>query len=425
MRRLRRLLLAAVLVLAGSPAPAQPAATPSADAKPALPVVTVGALLPLSGPGAWFGREMRQGIQLAVADLTRAPRNIPRADSLEAFPGEAQKATVAALRANDASLPPIGVQIVLEAVDVQALDIGRARAEVTRLLATQAPVVFTASATPALAIQPLAAGRDALVVHQGVITGRFPAESRTFLHTRPSVATQIDALLGHLAERGVRRLAVIAGGDDFGKAVRAAVGPRWRERGGSVVAEESWAIEAPDLAARMRQITRQAPEAVVLGFRGPDLGDLVARLRDGRFATALYLLDDDPTVGLAAGFALQHTMVVSDAFAPELSVRGGIFAETYARNYGAMPSRYAASAYDMMVFLGQGIRVALTRGRGTPGGTRLRETLLTLRDVPSVYGGTLVLWKDGTLARPLALFTVQPGGALELVHTLVPSEPRS
>ena len=172
--------------------------------------------------------------------------------------------------------------LALEAVDVAPLDVKRARDEFARLAAMPVLAVFTATAGPALALQPLAAGRDILLVHQGVVTDRFGTGSRLLLHTRPSVGAQVEALLTHFAARPPQRLAVAVGGDDFGKTVRAAAGARWRTLGRQLV-EESLNLEGPDLTTRIREIVRGKPDAIVLGFRGPELGDVAARLREARY----------------------------------------------------------------------------------------------------------------------------------------------
>jgi ABC-type branched-subunit amino acid transport system substrate-binding protein len=431
-----RLLPFAVLLLVASTAGAQlfgpstPPAVPTTPApppKPALPTVRFGAILPLSGSAGWFGKEMRQGMELAMAELNR-PAEAPPAKP----PGDGQKATDAKAadpKATDEkateqkpaeqkpaeqkpaaaqpvapALPPLGVTLALEAADVAPLDVRKARDEFTRLAALPVHVLFTATAGPTLALQQLAAGRDILLVHQGVVTDRFAAGGRLLLHTRPSVGAQVEALLAHFAARPPRRLAVVVGGDDFGKTVRAAAGARWRTQGRQVV-EESLNLEGPDLTARIRDLVRGTPDAIVLGFRGPELGDVAVRLREARYAGPLFLLDDDRSARLAGGVALEGAVVVTDAFVPELGSAGERFADEYKKKYGAPPSRYAAHAYDAVMMLAEGLRNA----KGIPGGTRLRETLAKLPALPSVYGGATTLREDGTLAGPLGLFTIEQG----------------
>jgi ABC-type branched-subunit amino acid transport system substrate-binding protein len=251
--------------------------------------------------------------------------------------------------------------------------------------------------------------------------GRLPAGSRTLVHTRASVAALVDTLLGQISERGLRRIAIAAAGDEIGKAVRAAAAARWRERGGTVVAEESLSLDVGDLGPRLRQIARAAPEAIVLGFRGPDLGELAARLREARYAGPLYVLDDDRAARLAAGSALDGAVVVTDAFVPEAGSAGQTFSDAYKKKYGQPPSRYAAQAYDAVAAIAEGIRRSLAERRGTPGGARLRESLgAASPSVRSIYGGPLALRDDGSLAAPLAVFTAA-GADLTLVRHVAPA----
>src|SRR5262249_25004142 len=262
----------------------------------------LGALVPLTGAGAWFGAEIKQGLELAAAELKPLP---PRAPSLaggmpdapappderehksarEAKPGvsEAKPAAPetppAAVKSGPAgaALPPSGgearsgvhgtedeaqltgktrgsrpqvepvepedrprtLALAVQAVDVQPADVREAEAEATRLLGTGVSAILTASPTPTLTALPLAVGRNVLVLHAGLATERFPGGSRTLIHLRPSTAFRADVLAAYAWERGIRRLAVIAGGDPFGRAVRTTVASRWRQQGGQLVHDES------------------------------------------------------------------------------------------------------------------------------------------------------------------------------------------
>lgn len=468
---------------------------------PGVPTVRIGALLPLTGAAAWFGKEMRQAMELAIADLNRPPgspagdaptpaaggaQETPAADapSAPASAGpkagaetskpagsEAAKAPAARTPAADApkaappatpkaaasdapktageggkalpgeagrtpdgqppkapeppreaELPIVDAHLVLDAADVHALDVKQATSELARLAAARVPVVFTASATPTVAVHALAATHDVLLIHQGMPTGRLPVQSRTLLQARPSLAGRTGALLAHARERGIRRLAVIAAGDDPGKAVRAELSARWRDGGASLVLAESFGPDAPDLAARLRQLVRLAPDGVLLGFRGAELGEMAAAVRRAGYRGPLLALDDDRGALLAAGGALDDAAILTDAFVPEPDSRAARFAAAYTARFGSAPSRYAANAYDAVVVVAEGLRAARSQGHELPGGRQLREALLAQRGFPSLYGGRLVLRDDGTLARPFALFTVERG-ALTFVRYVAPPAP--
>lgn len=436
-----RLAVVAVVALLACPADPVSGQLAPSPTTPTGPVLRLGALLPLTGPGAWFGAEIKQGLELAAAELDPAPQRsasrgpgggpesgtaragegtpkaAPESQPKPARPGQttAESPSSAPTKDRSSRPPPEPIEppdrprtltLVLQAVDVQPLDVRDAGAEVNKLLGLGVAAVVTASPTPTLTVYPLAAGRDVLVLHAGLATERFPAASRTLLQLRPSVADRADILGAYAWERGIRRLGLLAGGDGFGRAVRAAVAARWRQQGGHLTHEESISLDASDLRPRLRAVARVAPEAVVLGFQGVALGEAARALHDAGYTGLLLAVDDDRAALLAAGDALGGALILADAFVPVPGSRGARFARAYEARHGQPPSRFAASAYEAATLLAEAAHRSLQEGRGVAG-SRLRDVLAAGRRFPSLYAGDLVVRDDGTLARPLTLFRVE------------------
>jgi ABC-type branched-subunit amino acid transport system substrate-binding protein len=307
-------------------------------------------------------------------------------------------------------------------LDVDPLNPRQARERFAQLLTRPLAAVFTASTTPTLAIREDAAARDVLILHQGLVTARFASGSRVVVHARPPLALRAEALMREARGRGLGRIAVLTSGDEFGKTVRDVVSARGRQLGAPVVLEASFSLDTPDLAGRLRDLVRLAPDAVVLGFQGADLGDLARSVREAGFAGVLLALDDDPGARLAAGVALDGTVLVTEAFVPEPGSPGARFAEAFRKRFGVDPSRYAANAYEAVAVLVKGLEATRDAGGGVPGAGRLRDALLARRAFPSLYGGQVILRDDGVFERPLAVFMVT-GGALRFVRYLA-LEPR-
>jgi branched-chain amino acid transport system substrate-binding protein len=384
--------------------PTPPAAAAGRTASPTAPTPETGTVAPERAP----------------ADAAGSRETAPDADA-----GASARTTPP-----DESAPPRQpvsaptLRVLLEVQDVHPLDTKDAVADFGRLAAAGVTVVFTASPTPTLAVYPLAAARDVLVVHQGLRSERFPAASQTLFQIRPSVAARGEALAGYAWERGLRRLALLAAGDEFGRPARGAVAARWRERGGSLVHDESLHLDAPDLTARLGRVARLAPDAVCLAFRGQELGDLARRLREAGYPGLLLALDDDPALIHAAGPAVSDLVLLSDAFMAEPDAPSALFARTYEAKFGRAPSRFAANAYDAVTILAEGARLALQGRRDPPGGGRLREAILARRAFPSIYGGQVVVRDDGSFERPFALFTVSAGRATFLGYVTPAGRPR-
>jgi ABC-type branched-subunit amino acid transport system substrate-binding protein len=494
MRRWRLVVMALVVLLVypAAQTPGQGGRRPASSG----PTLRLGALLPVTGAGAWFGAEIKQGLDLAAMELDPAPPTStplvggggpespvsppggggtdvgspapfsrgggtgtgsgpfapgrygagesgtdvgspaplsrggrtgtgsgpfapgrygesdapPTSREAPKIPGSPKTSgypkTSSLLRTEPVEPPgrPRKLTLVVDAFDVQPLDLRAAEAETNRLLGSDVTAIVTASPTPTLTAHSLAAARDVLVIHAGLATDRFPPSSRNLLQLRPSVAARADVLGAHAWQRGLRRLAVVAGGDAFGRGLRAAVTERWRQNGGHLSHDENVSLDAPDLKARLRPIARTAPEATVLGFQGVALGEAARALREAGYTGLLLAVDDDRAALLAGGRALDGALILSDAFIPVSGSRGARFARAYEARHGEPPSRFAANAYEAAILLADAANRVLGEGR-TLSGSRLRQALAAAQH-PSLYAGELVIRDDGTVARPLALFRV-------------------
>jgi ABC-type branched-subunit amino acid transport system substrate-binding protein len=428
--------IAAVAALVACPSGQAQGPPTRAPAAPSRAVLRLGALLPLTGPGAWFGAEIKQGIDLALAELDPSPRTAPPAGqggtsdpagapaddtrhkdapaSGPTAPGTDEAGAGPATPKRRSGPPPEPIEprdrprtvsIVFQALDVQPLDLKAAETEVNRLLTAGVAAIVTASPTPTLTVYPIAAARDALVLHAGLPTDRFPAASRTLFQLRPSLAARAEVLAAHAWEGGLRRPGLLAGGDGFGRAIRTAFAARWRQLGGQLVHEESLSLEASDRRSRLRAVARAAPEAIVLGYQGAALGEAAAALRDAGYAGRLFAVDDDRAALLAGGRALDGTMILTDAFVPVPGTRGARFARSYEARHEQLPSRFAAAAYEAASLLVEAARLVASGG-GSPTGTRLRDALVAGRRFPSLYAGDVLVRDDGAIGRPLVLFRV-------------------
>jgi ABC-type branched-subunit amino acid transport system substrate-binding protein len=490
-RRALVLPLAVVILGLAAPGSAQRAGSPARDRSPrdGTPAVLVGALLPVAGPAAWFGEEMKRGLELAALHAAPPRRAAParggggrdgaRPDGREApgadrtrstdadagagEGGEARETDEAAEPDRDVAgdtpargdrndgessgaaagesrradprgdagsrgqegdaarsgagrgpsagpaVPPRAadgrpaVRLTVQVEAVQPLDARQALDALGRLAGAR--VVFTASPAPTLAVHPAAAGRLLPLVHLGFRGGRLPP-GPLLLHARPTPTRLGQALAAYAWERGLRRVAVVAAGDDASQAVRAGFGAGWRDRGAAPVAEEAVTLEAPDVARRLARVARLRPDAVVAALHGEELGELARRLREAGFDGPVLAADDDPAAALAAGPALTDLWLLTDAFAPVDQARSGRFAAEYQAKFGREPSRFAAAAYDAARLVAEALGAA---GRPGAGPDRLAAAIRARGPAPSVFDGELALGADGTLEHPLALSVVHGG----------------
>src|SRR5262245_49962290 len=102
-RHLGAIAVVTLLACLAGQARAQRTPRPAVSSGPAL---RLGALLTLNGPGAWFGAEIKQGLELAVAELDSGPpRNTSLTDG-NAADSEGRPSSEATPKAGAETKPP-------------------------------------------------------------------------------------------------------------------------------------------------------------------------------------------------------------------------------------------------------------------------------------------------------------------------------
>ena len=222
------------------------------------------------------------------------------------------------------------------------------------MLGSGVNAILTASPTPTLAVYPLAAARDVLVLHAGSPPSAFPRRAACLFQLRPSAAVRADVLGAYAWERGIRRLGVVArqrrlrprgsrGGRRPLATARRPAGPR-RER----VARR---LRSPVAPAGRRRARARGRRAGIPGGRARR-----SRARPPRRR----LRGAHPGRGRRSGGApgrraraLDGALILADAFVPMPGTRGARFARAYEARHSRPPSRFAASAYEMATLLAE------------------------------------------------------------------------
>lgn len=247
--------LASAAACAGSdPAPATSTipATSAAPPRAADGVLTIGVLLPTAGTASTTARGLRNGIELAVAQINRAGGVLGKWIQV---------------RTADEGADPAATSLALDELLAAGADaiVGPLSARVAPLVAERAT--------------------GAVVCHPATPTSaRSPRPRGTVVTTMPSVATSGRALGRVLVETGARRVAVIAPADDYGVEIAGGLTAELRGQG---IESRSTLYDArapaPAEVAARASTTADRPDAVaVVGNVEPG-----ARVLAGLFAAGL------------------------------------------------------------------------------------------------------------------------------------------
>lgn len=418
--------LALAACLGGDTVPApvqapQPAPAPSVQAPPSPPehevetaalppgpvvppgIVRIGLLLPLSGPAAADGQALFDAAQLALFDLG--------GPEIELLPRDTGGVPERALRAAQDVLAQ-GAALVLGPLFAHE-------------------VSAAAPAARARGVSMIAFSTSPQVAGNGVYLMSFPPPQ------------QVERIAGFAVAQGLRRIALLAPGDAYGRTVAATLTALLPRLGGELAASGFYAPDASNAADVVRQLTQYdrrhadyaraketlealpedgAPEALAQFETVASLGDvpfdavLLADGGDRLYQVAPLLpyfgvdlaqvrllgtgLWDDPT-------ALREPTLAGGWFAGTApGLRAG-FEQRFRAAYGYEAPRIATLAYDAVLLAG-----ALARQMPGP------DFSVRALTAPQGFAGTdgaFRFGRDGVIERALAVLRVDGGGAASVL----------
>jgi len=342
-------------------------------------IYKLGALLAMTGPGAYYGRVMSRGALLAVEEIN-------------AKGGIDGMKLELVIEDHKSGQPKEGVNGINKLVNIDKV-----------------PFVLTSYSAPTLAAYPIAAEHNVLMLNGG---GWSPdLVGKPYLFNNRMVGNYLGrVIVEHVFRSGARKLAMIYRNDPSGITVRDHVKPVWEKLGGTIVAMEVHELGATDYTAQLAKLKAARPDVVATWSYGKDLGFIVKQARDLGITVPLVGIDWTPDGQAVAGAAMEGYQYASDYLdldsRDEWTTR---FIQDYRKKYGEPPDFYAANYYEAVHILAGLIKEIRLKGRDPGNGAQLRQALLAKRTFPSVYGGTITFNDDGTSAKPVAIFEIKGG----------------
>lgn len=337
-----------------------------------------GAIMAMTGAGAFYGKVMNQGIMLAFEEINTA--------------GGAG-----------------GIKLKLIVEDHLSGDAKAAASAGQKLInLDKVPWIFTSYSAPTLSVQPMAAAANVLMLNGGAVSALML--NKPYLYsTRLLSNVGATALANYAWKLGYRKMAMMFWNDPAGIMSADAGRARWKELGGTVVAEEAYEKGATDYTGNLAKIKATKPDVLALvGVWAKDTGFVAKQARDMGITIPILGVDWSPDNQAIAGPAFEGYRYVIDFFdvnGPDPWTQK--FVKAYKDKWGSEPEIYAANYYELAYILKAVIEQAVKDGKDPFNGANLRDALLKMRTFPSVYGGTLTINDDGSCVKPIAVFEVK------------------
>jgi branched-chain amino acid transport system substrate-binding protein len=197
--------------------------------------LTIGALLPLTGPAAPVGTEQQKGVQFAI-DQFNAAGGL-NGDAVQIAFDDSQ------------GKPDQGVLAFNRLADLQ-----------------KTPVMLTAFSSISLAIAPLATRREILVMNPAAQSNKLESASPYLFNTIPLVGAEAQVIAEFTLDKVGKRAAIIYENGAAGIDSRDDFAAHFKEVGGEIVADEPVEFGQTNYRAALLKVADSKPDVVFIAI---------------------------------------------------------------------------------------------------------------------------------------------------------------
>lgn len=317
--------------------------------------VRIGAILPLSGPGAYIGQELRDGMRLAMLERQAESGRPP---VLELLFEDSQ------------SQPQHGVSIFHQMENLNK------------------PLAYiTALSSVSMALAPLALSKNVPLIGAVVTTPKFAMQNEWVFKYFASVEEEVKPFKPVLQSLAPADLGVVHVEDDFGRSVADLVESEYAAMGGKVVRESLPVGETDYRASLLRLKQRHVAGIYAVGY-DVHLINIFRQVEEMKYTGKLLFSGSACSPSFRAtksadDRAIYTVMPLSYAldFEPARQFRA-----LFLKNYRREPSHIAANGYDVVNWLA----AVLDKGEAASSRLSLRQALFSNPPRVGVLGQTIV-----------------------------------
>ncbi len=354
----------------------------------------VGMILAMTGPGAFYGKVMSRGAQLAVDQINKA-----------------------------GGVGGYKLELLIE--DHKSGDADAAVSAARKLMEVdKVPVILTSYSAPTLAIQPIAVEKNVLLLNGGAVGSQLVGK-RTLYNTRMLANQSAPFVVQWAVERlNAKRIATLFWNDAAGQGMNGGIKEACKKLGCQIVAEEPHDIGAKSYSPQLARLRASRPDVLTLGSWGDDVGYILNQARAYGLTVPIVGVDWTPNAQKIGGKPMDGYTLSVDRFDPGgTDATTKAFVEAYRAAHGETAELYAANYYEHVRFV-LGVLIKRVADRGADPakpGVLLSEMERAIGQglkFQSVYGGEMQISPDGTVVKALGVYQVKDG-ELKLIGRIV------
>jgi branched-chain amino acid transport system substrate-binding protein len=186
-----------------------------------------------------------------------------------------------------------------------------------------------------------------------------------------------------IKDLGLKKLAVLHLNTDWGRTTTDLFKKAAEERGAQIVATEGYLPEEKDFRSTLVRVRDTNPDALVLVSYYADGALIAQQVRSTGLTQPIVASGSvySPKFLELGGDAVNGVFTNTNFYPSDPRPEVQNFVKSFKAKYGEEPDSFAAGAYDTMVLVGAVIK------QGGPDRKAIRDTLATIKDVPSVIYG--------------------------------------
>jgi branched-chain amino acid transport system substrate-binding protein len=330
--------------------------------------IRLGAILPLTGPGAVVGTQEMRGIQFAI-DATNAK-------------GGVQGNKIEVVFEDNQAKPDQSVLSFNKLVDLQKI-----------------PMIFTGYSGPSLAMAPLATRKKVLLVNAGAQSDKLKTASPYLVNTLPSTGDEVEVMSKYLIQHGKKNAVVLFENDAAGIGGRDDFIDLFPKAGGTILAQEPTQFGQTDYRPALLKLAAAKPDVMyVITTAGMvSLAQQLKQMNPEFLVAGTTFMSDPAAIADPASNGIIHTQVQIDA-PPEL-------AAAFKAKFGDDMDFFARQYYNAAQIIMTVLDKVLTDKKPVTGET-MHDTLFAIR---SFQGLIPMEFKSNTATVPIGINMMKDG----------------
>jgi branched-chain amino acid transport system substrate-binding protein len=312
--------------------------------------IKIGAILPLSGDIASYGKRAQNGIELALLEINNSKDYNFRLEV------DFQ---------DDKGIPKDAVNIMNRFCTIDKIQV----------------VIGGASSTESLSMQPIA-NENKVVQISPISSSPDLTKKDYFFRICPSDAFQAIIMANWMNELSVKKVGILYINNSWGSSLKEGFTKKFTELGGQIILNETMNEGDKDFKTQLTKIIHTEPDAIYCISYGPQGGIMLKQLKELGYNKKIFGADvwSSPELLTSAGNASEGVYLIKPAEYKDSTYLK--FLEKYKNKYNEVPDVYAAYSYDLTFIIAQALK------NGKKFGEEIKEYLLAMPAYDGVTGTT-------------------------------------